>query len=107
MEGVIEVNAERVETLYTSGMELPYVEISRTEPAIKLLLNGAEHRSYKTLPLKGYGAVLARYVRELEADGNKALLARFRPGENFSTSSHWDRIYIYATGVTPIGAGKK
>ncbi len=65
MEGVIEVNAERVETLYTNGMELPYVEFSRTEPAIKLLLNGAEHWYYKTLPLKGYGAVLARYVREL------------------------------------------
>ena len=107
MEGVIEVNPERVETLYTSGMELPYVEFSRTGPAIKLLLNGAEPWYCKTLPLKGYGAVLGRYVRELEADGKKPLLARFRPGENFSTSSHWDRIYIYATGVTPIGAGKK
>jgi hypothetical protein len=50
----------------------------------------------RTLPLKGYGAVMARYIRELEGDGKKPILARF-----------WDRIYIYATGVTPIGAGKK
>ena len=107
MEGVIEVNPERIEMLYTSGLELPYIEFSRTEPALKLLLNGEEHWYYKTLPLKGYGAVLARYARELEAEGKKPLLARFRPGENFSTSSHWERIYIYATGVTPIGAGKK
>lgn len=107
MEGVIEVNPAHIETLYTHGMELPYIEFARVEPAIKLLLDGEAHWYYKTLPLRGYGAVLARYVRELEAEGNKPLLARFRPGVNFKTSSHWDRIYIYATGVTPIGAGKK
>ena len=95
MEGVIEVNPGRVETLYTSGMELPYIEFNRTEPALKLLLNGEEHWYYKTLPLKGYSAVMAGYIRELEAEGHKPLLARF-----------YDRIYIYATGVTPIGAGK-
>jgi hypothetical protein len=50
--------------------------------------------------------VLARYVRELEAEGKKPLLARFRPGLNFGTSQHWERLYIYATGVTPIGAKK-
>ncbi len=107
MDGVIEVNPGRVETLYTSGMELPYVEFGQAEPALKLVHAGEEYWYVRTLPLKGYGAVLARYVRELGADGKKPLLARFRPGENFSTSSHWDRIYIYATGVTPIGAGKK
>jgi len=48
-----------------------------------------------TLPVKGYGAVMARYIRELQAEGHKPLLARFQM-----------RIYIYATGVTPIGAGK-
>ncbi len=107
MEGVIEVNPERINTLYTDGMELPYVEFGEAEPALKLVHGGEDYWYYKTLPLKGYGAVLARNVRELEAEGKKPLLARFPSGENFSTSAHWDRIYIYATGVTPIGAGKK
>ncbi len=106
MEGVVEVNPERLETLYTQGLELPYVEIGRVEPGLKLLFNGEEYWYYRTLPLKGYGAVLARYARELMAEGKKVLLARFPSGDNFSTSSHWDRIYMYATGVTPIGAGK-
>ncbi len=39
---------------------------------------------------------MGRHLRELEAEGKKAVLARF-----------WSRIYIYATGVTPIGSGKK
>jgi len=38
---------------------------------------------------------MARHVRALEAEGKKAVLARF-----------FDRIYVYATGVTPIGAKK-
>jgi hypothetical protein len=39
---------------------------------------------------------MAGHIRGLEVDGKKPILARF-----------WDRIYIYATGVTPIGTGKK
>ncbi|MBI1884761.1 MAG: hypothetical protein HYS09_00300 [Chloroflexi bacterium] len=95
MQGVIEVNPSRLEALYTDGLELPYVEFGRAEPGIKLVLDGEEYWYYKTLPLKGYGAVLARQVRDLEAEGQKLLLARF-----------WDRIYIYATGIKPIGVGK-
>lgn len=95
MQGVIEVSPSRLEILYTDGRELPYVEFGQVEPAIKLVHGGEEYWYYKTLPLKGYGAVLARHVRELESDGQKLLLARF-----------WDRIYIYATGIRPIGAGK-
>ena len=95
MQGVIEVRPESIETLYTHGMELPYVEYGNAEPGIKLLYDGHEYWYHRTLPLKGYGAVLSGYVRELEKDNNKALLARFGT-----------RIYIYATGVTPIGAGK-
>lgn len=96
MEGVLEVNPERIETLYTDGMELPYVEFGQVEPALKLVYNGEAYWYVRTLPLKGYGAVMARHIRALAADGKKPVLARF-----------WDRIYIYATGVTPIGAGKK
>lgn len=95
MQGVIEVRADHLETLYTDGMELPYIEYGDLEPGVKLVLDGAEYWYYKTLPLKGYGAVLSRYIRELEAEGHTSLLARFGT-----------RIYIYATGVTPIGAGK-
>ena len=95
MQGVIEVRPESLETLYTSGMELPYVEYGRHEPGVKLVYAGEDYWYYRTLPLKGYGAVLARYIRELQAEGHKPLLARFGT-----------RIYIYATGVTPIGAGK-
>lgn len=96
MEGVIEVNRAHIETLYVNGMELPYVEFGEAEPALKLVCDGEEYWYVRTLPLKGYGAVMAGHIRELEGDGKKPLLARF-----------WDRIYIYATGVTPIGAGKK
>jgi hypothetical protein len=95
MQGVHEVHPESLETLYTDGIELPYVEFGQMEPALKLVYEGADYWYYRTLPLKGYGAVLARYIRTLEAEGHKPLLARYGT-----------RIYIYATGVTPIGAGK-
>ena len=95
MQGVIEVRPESIETLYTHGMELPYVEYGNMEPGIKLLYDGEEYWYYRTLPLKGYGAVLYGYVRELEKENHKSLFVRFGT-----------RIYIYATGVTPIGAGK-
>ena len=86
---------ESLETLYTDGLELPYVEFGQHEPGVKLVYEGDDYWYYRTLPLKGYGAVMARYIRELQAEGHKPLLARFGT-----------RIYIYATGVTPIGAGK-
>jgi hypothetical protein len=95
MEGVIEVNPNSIESLVTNGQDLPYVEYGQEQPAIKLLHSGEEYWYFKTLPLKGYGAVLSRYIAELEAGGHKPLLARF-----------FNRIFIYATGVTPIGAGK-
>ncbi len=96
MDGVIEVNPDHIETLYASGMELPYVQFGEAEPALKLVYGGEDYWYVRTLPLKGYGAVITRHIQPLMADGKKAVLARF-----------WDRIYIYATGVTPIGAGKK
>jgi hypothetical protein len=96
VEGVLEVNPARIGTLYASDMELPYVEFGQVEPALKLVYGSEDYWYVRTLPLKGYGAVMARHIRELETDGKKPILARF-----------WDRIYIYATGVTPIGAGKK
>jgi hypothetical protein len=96
MEGVLRVNPEQIDTLYTDGIELPYVEFRLTEPALKLVFDDEDYWYVRTLPLKGYGAVMARHIRELEAEGKKAVLARF-----------WSRIYIYATGVTPIGADKK
>ncbi len=95
MEGVHEVQPESLESLVTAGVELPYVEYGQMEPALKLVLDGEDYWYFRTLPLKGYGAVLPRYLRELEAEGHKPLLARYGT-----------RIYIYATGVTPIGAGK-
>jgi hypothetical protein len=95
MEGVYEVRENEIETLATGGLELPYVEYGQIEPAIKLTCNGEDYWYYKTLPLKGYGAVLPRVLRQLEGEGHKPVLARF-----------FNRIYIYATGVTPIGAGK-
>ena len=95
MQGVHEVNPDSIETLYTGGMELPYVEYGQMEPGIKLIYNGQDYWYYRTLPLKGYGAVLPKYIVQLQAEGHQPLLARFGT-----------RIYIYATGVTPIGAGK-
>jgi hypothetical protein len=96
MQGVLEVDPERIEALHASGMELPYVQSGQEEPALKLVYGGEDYWYVRTLPLKGHGAVMARHIRELETDGKKPILARFR-----------DRIYIYATSVTPIGAGKK
>ncbi len=95
MQGVIEVRPENMETLSSGGFDLPYIEYGEVQPAIKLLYEGEEYWYYKTLPLKGYGAVLPGYIRALEAQGHKPVLARF-----------YNRIYIYATGITPIGAGK-
>jgi len=96
MEGVLEVNPERVETLYANGGELPYVEFGQAEPALKLVHGGEDYWYVRTLPVKGYGAVIDGHVCDLETAGKKPMTARFR-----------DRIYIYATGVTPIGSGKK
>jgi hypothetical protein len=95
MEGVLEVRPDSLETLAHQGRELPYVEYGNQPAAIKLVHEGEDYWYYKTLPLKGYGAVLGRYLRDLEAQGHKVLLARFL-----------SRIYIYSTGITPIGAGK-
>jgi hypothetical protein len=95
MQGVIEVRPENLETLYADGLEAPYIEYGEREPAIKLRFEGEDYWYSRTLPVKGYGAVVARYIRDLRAQGHKPLLARF-----------FTRIYIYATGVTPIGAGK-
>ena len=95
MEGLIEINPARLETLYASGLELPYVEFGSAEPALKLVHDGEDYWYVRTLPLNGYGAVMARHVRALQAEGKKAMLARF-----------YDRIYVYATGVIPIGAKK-
>ncbi len=96
MEGVLEVNPARIGTLYANGGELPYAEFGQAEPAIKLVHSGEDYWYVRTLPVKGYSAVMAQHIRELRTDGKKAFVARFR-----------DRIYIYATGVRPIGSGKK
>jgi len=95
MQGVIEVRPDNIETLITGGLDLPYIEYGDIDPALKLIYNGEDYWYFKTLPLKGYGAVLPKYIRDLQKDVHKALLARFQT-----------RIYIYATGITPIGAGK-
>lgn len=95
MRGIIEVNPDSIEDLYADGREYPYIEYGNMEPGIKLVHEGDDYWYHKTLPLKGYGAVLTRAISELETEGHKVLLARFGM-----------RIYIYATGVTPIGAGK-
>lgn len=96
MEGVLEVSPARIGTLYADGVEVPYVEFGQVEPALKLVYGGEDYWYVRTLPIKGYGAVMGRHIRELQTDGKEPILARF-----------WDRIYIYATGVTPIGTGKK
>lgn len=95
MEGALEVSPDQLEVLANQGREFPFVEFNTDVPAIKLDFEGEDYWYYKTLPLKGYSAVLARYIRDLETEGRKILLARFN-----------SRIYIYATGITPIGAGK-
>ena len=95
MQGVHEVRPEAIQTLFTQGLELPYVEYGAAEPALKLISQGQDYWYCRTLPLKGYGAVMAKHIRLLEAEGHRPLLARFGR-----------RIYIYATGVTPIGSGK-
>jgi hypothetical protein len=95
MEGVHEVNADRLETLVAGPYELPYIEYGNVEAAVKLVLDGEDYWIYKTFPLKGYSAVLPRVIAELQGEGHRPLLARYGT-----------RIYVYATGVTPIGAGK-
>ena len=96
MEGVFDVSPERTGTLYANDTELAYVEFGQVDPALKLVYKGEDYWYVRTVPLKGYGAVIDQHIRELQSDGKKAILARF-----------WNRIYIYATGVTPIGTGKK
>ena len=97
MHGVAEIDPAQLETLHNEGLQIPYVELGQVEPAIKLVMEEQEYWYYRTLPLKGYSAALGRYLRQLreEDEDRQVILARF-----------WSRIYIYATGVTPIGAGK-
>jgi len=72
MQGVVEVRPERLQTLYANGLELPYVEFgSSAEPGIKLVFQGEEYWYYRTLPIKGYGAVMAKYIRALHGEGKK------------------------------------
>src|SRR5574341_2601176 len=69
MYGVHEVHPDSLETLVTEGIELPYVEYGDMEPAVKLVFDGEDYWYHRTLPLKGYSAVMARYIRELQAEG--------------------------------------
>jgi len=67
MEGVHEVHDAQLTTLASGGMELPYIEYGQAEPVVKLVWNGEDYWYHKTLPLKGYGAVMARHIREQAA----------------------------------------
>ena len=95
MVSVIEVKPEQLSSLYVNGLDLPYVEFDTPKPALKLIYQGEEFAYWRTVPLNGYGSLLAQRIRELAGEGKKPLLARFGA-----------RIYIYATGVVPIGSGK-
>lgn len=95
MDSVVVVRPEWLASLHADGLDLPYVEFGPAEPSIKLVYGDEEYWYCRTVPLRGFGAVLGRYARALLAEGKKVLLARFG-----------SRIYIYATGITPIGAGK-
>ena len=95
MASVIDVKPERMNSLNISGFQLPYVEFETLEPALKLSYRGEEFAYWRTVPLKGYSAVLSRLVQELTGEGKWPLLARFGA-----------RIYVYATGVISIGSGK-
>ena len=106
MTKVLEVHPTRVELLVVDGRELPYVEFHHPEPAIKLIYNGEEYAFLRTMPLRGYAPLLLRLLREAEAEGRKVLVAYFPPRRNFPSSYHWERLYIYSTGVRPIGMGK-
>ncbi len=106
MVSELTVPDDRIEVLEVDGRELPYVEFHRRQPAVKLVLDGEEYFFYKTFPLRGYAPALLKAVQQLEAEGKKVLVAYFPPGRNFPTSHHWDRLYLYATGIRPIGMGK-
>lgn len=95
MPRTIRVRPEQIGALYVDGRELPYVEFGPVEPGVGLVYQGEDYWLYRTVPLRGYGPLLPRYLRELEAAGKRFLLARFGM-----------RIYIYATGVRPPGAGR-
>ena len=59
-------------------MELPYIEYAHTEPGIKLVHEGEDYWYYRTLPLKGYGAVLAKYISLARGGGAQAAAGALR-----------------------------
>ena len=97
MNGIAEINPSNLESVHTKNLQLPYVDMGQVEPAIKLVMNDTDYWYFQTLPLRGYSAILDHCISQVREDDEdrKILLARF-----------WNRIYIYATGIKPIGAGK-
>ena len=97
MDKLKSVNPNKLDAVHVDGVDFPYINMGQVEPAIKLVLEGSDYWYARSLPTKGYSAVLKKHIQEIqtEDENRKILLARF-----------WNRIYIYSTDIKPIGSGK-
>jgi hypothetical protein len=72
------VRADAVDILYVGELELPLVDISHIEPPPRTLtLEGQEYVFERSVPLKGYGAILGKATNELVAGGKDLLIGRW------------------------------
>ena len=76
------------------GLMVPLLRITQADvPAIDIKVGGQEFQYDRSYPIKGYGAVLPKYMAEQVAAGKKPLLVE-RP----------DRYYVYWAAAEPVAA---
>ena len=76
------------------GLMVPLLRITQADvPAVDIKVGGREFQYDRSYPIKGYGAVLPKYMAEQVAAGKKPLLVE-RP----------DRYYVYWAAAEPVAA---
>jgi hypothetical protein len=81
---VLELEDDLLEPFPADGLMVPLIRIAEDVPPTDLVVGGQPYRYDRSYPIKGYAAVMPRYLLELVNTGKKPLLIE-RP----------DRFYVY------------
>jgi hypothetical protein len=72
------VREDAVEVLVAEDLELPLIEITHIEPPPhSLSLAGKEYVFERSVPVKGFSAILPKVAREIMGQGKELLIGRW------------------------------
>jgi hypothetical protein len=76
------VRKDALDVLYVEDLELPLIEITHIEPPPRSLsLAGKEYVFERSVPVKGFSAIMPKVAREIMAQGKELLIGRW--GERY------------------------